>query len=70
MAHRVISRARNNQVAFGEKRTSTGRHDRLARSQMTLREHQTLETLPPTHALSKALISHAADAISVLVGEN
>jgi hypothetical protein len=35
VAHRVISRARNNQVAFGEKRTSTGRRGRLAKSRMT-----------------------------------
>jgi hypothetical protein len=35
LAHRVISRARNNQVAFGEKRTSAGRQNPLTWSQMT-----------------------------------
>ena len=35
MALRVISRAHNNQVAFGEKRTSTGRQSRPVRSRMT-----------------------------------
>jgi hypothetical protein len=39
MAHPVISRARNNQVAFGEKRTSTGRRSRLVWSRMTLNGH-------------------------------
>jgi hypothetical protein len=37
--HSVISSGHNNQVAFGEKRTSTGRHDRLAQSRMTLNGH-------------------------------
>jgi acetyl esterase/lipase len=35
LALRVISRARNNQVAFGEKRTSAGRQNPLTWSQMT-----------------------------------
>jgi len=35
MALRVISRGRSSQVAFGEKRTSIGRQDRLFRSRMT-----------------------------------
>jgi hypothetical protein len=34
-ALRVISHARNNQAAFGAKRTSDGRQHRLARSKMT-----------------------------------
>jgi len=40
LAHRVISRARNNQVAFGEKRTSTGRHNWPVLSRMTHLGHQ------------------------------
>jgi len=40
MAHRDISRARNNQVAFGEKRTSTDRQSRLVWSRMTRSSHE------------------------------
>jgi hypothetical protein len=39
LAHRVISRAHNNQVAFREKRTSTGRQSRLVWSRMTQTGH-------------------------------
>src|ERR1700758_1401824 len=39
MALRVISLQSSAAVAFGGKRTSTGRHDRLARSQMTQLGH-------------------------------
>jgi hypothetical protein len=35
LALRVISRAQNNQVAFGEKRTSTGKQGRLVWSRVT-----------------------------------
>jgi hypothetical protein len=38
LALRVISRVRNNQVAFGAKRTSDDRQDRLHRSRMTQAE--------------------------------
>ena len=41
MALRVISRGRSSQVAFGEKRTSTGRQSRLVWSRMTQLRHGT-----------------------------
>ena len=40
LADRVISRARINQVAFGEKRTSIGRQDRPVQSRMTQLRHR------------------------------
>jgi hypothetical protein len=41
-AFRIISRARNNQIAFSAKRTSDGRQHRLARSRLTRRGPEAL----------------------------
>jgi hypothetical protein len=40
VAHRVISRARNDEVAFGVKRTSMGGQGWVAQSRMTLNGHE------------------------------
>jgi len=45
-ALRVISRTRNNQVAFRQKQTSAGRQYRLAQSKMTLSGRSTSQRLP------------------------
>jgi len=55
MAHRVISRAHNNQVAFREKRTSDGGRHRLAQSKMTHKRPGRL----PTFAAQKHRSSFA-----------
>jgi hypothetical protein len=47
VALRVISHARDNQVAFGEKRTSTGRQSRLVWSRMTRCGHERTEASGP-----------------------